>query len=81
MFNAGGRGFIYKERFMNRRKYTLYTLDKNNRFLKDCLHQYLEDVKSFDDHFTPEQLAKIEQFRKDHQVKELKGRKPHKYHP
>ncbi|HEO65579.1 MAG TPA: hypothetical protein ENI73_06880 [Spirochaetes bacterium] len=66
---------------MNRRKYTLYTLDKNNRFLKDCLHQYLEDVKSFDDHFTPEQLAKIEKFRKDHQTRVYKGRKPHKYHP
>ncbi len=66
---------------MSRKKYTLYVLDKNNRFLKDCIHEYLETVKSFEEHFTAKQLAKIKKIKKRREAQEKKARgKAHKYH-
>ncbi len=68
---------------MARKKYTLYVLDKDNRFLKDCFFEYFENVRSFEDHFTPDQMAKIKKFRNKRKALEKKSqtpkRKSHKY--
>ncbi len=66
---------------MNKKKYTIYVLDKNNRFFKDCIHEYLQTVKSFEDHFTGRELRKIKSIKKRYNSKANKKKlKPHKYH-
>ena len=73
---------------MGRKKYTLYVLDKDNCFLKDCLHDYFETVKPFNDHFSKEELRKIKKIKKDREKaqKKIENKKlmkktpkPHRY--
>jgi len=76
---------------MGRKKYTLYVLDKDNSFLKDCLHNYFETVKPFEEHFSKDELRKIKKIKKEKEKaqkkienkklkKQKKTPKPHLYH-
>ena len=65
---------------MEKKKHTFYVIDRDNTFLKDCFHEYLETVKCFDDHFSREQLARFRKIkrRKQKEKSDQLG-KPHKY--
>lgn len=64
-----------------KRKYTIYTMDKDNRFLKDCFHMYFDQIRDFDDHFSEKELLKLDKVKKrkeQEKLNELK-KKSHKY--
>ena len=69
---------------MGRKKYNLYIMDKDNRFLKDCFHEYFTDVRSFEDHFSAKEMAIIRKIRRKKKAEAEKQekilKKAHKYY-